>query len=44
MTIPSAITQNHPSQELERKAPNMGKELDKAFHKNIEIAPIAGPK
>jgi len=44
MTIPRAITRNRPSQESERKAPKMGKKLDKAFHRNIIIAPVAGSK
>ncbi|RDX99415.1 hypothetical protein CR513_17543, partial [Mucuna pruriens] len=44
MIVPNAITRNRPRQESERKAPKMGKKLDKAFHRNIIIAPVAGSK
>jgi len=44
MMVPRAITRNRPSQESETKAPIMGIKLDKAFHRNTIMAPVAGSK
>jgi len=44
MSVPSATTENRPSQQSERKAQKMGKKLVKALHRNTTIAAVAGSK
>lgn len=44
MIVPSATTENRPSQQSESKAQKIGNKFVKALHRNITMAAVAGSK